>query len=1012
MASRIWNALCCALAAAVIGTSSANAQLPAPARWQERESLHFRITYEPELEPLAVHAAAVAERAYAALSRLVADAPSGRIDIVLADNFDLSNGYATPFPSNRIVLYAKPPVDVLELQYTRDWLELVVTHELAHIFHLDAAGWVGRVLRTVFGRVPLPWPAFPALGTPGWSVEGLAVGVESSVTGFGRVHGSYHEMVVRAAALAGELDEYDRLGSSSARWPGGARIYIYGSLFMDYLARRYGADAPVRMVSATAGAIIPPPLWFDRVGRAALGVTFREAYSDWQHEVRQRADSVAGAVRKQGLTSGEALSTHGAIALHPRFSPDSRRIAYAAYDWRSPPALRVIEADGGAERWRESLNVPGPASWLDEASVVVGDIDFVSRFHVFGDLGARGRIERSFTRGARLQEPDARGGVIVAVQNSGGTNRLVTLDAASGEIRPLTEFAADVHWSLPRISPDGSRVAAGRWRSGGSYDIVVLDLRAGRTTVVFSGPGINAAPAWSPDGRWLVFWSDRSGIANLYAVDPAGGGASLRQITNVLTGAYFPDVSPDGRWIAYSRYDHDGFTVERMPFDPRMWRAPGAAPAASALTARHTYEAPAEPLIADVESAFARADTSVGDARGYRPLRSLWPRFWMPIVQTDDTDAWYYGIWSFGRDLVGRHEWDAHAAVAPSSGRTRGAASYRFAGLPELRSLGLHPTPGITVSRDWEEFLPRAEPGGFYIDEREDAASLSLSLARQRWRSAAGVTVAGEFVHRTRKLLDAPGLALVDPDDDLLGALASVYYSRYVSPPLSISRESGVTLQVTGRQRWDQNVRDVEQDDGSLARFDGSYRELTTWNAAYLTLPLPGFARHVLGLRGSALVRDGPGAAFSTIGGAGSTGAATLPIGVTLGASARLLPVRGFPRGARAGTRAWTASLEYRFPLLLIDRPVRPFFADRLSGAIFGDAGHAWCDRDTAARVSPAFCPSSAAGDSPLVSIGAETTLLVGILGFAIPVRVGAALPVRGVSSRSPRPYLATGASF
>jgi hypothetical protein len=41
---------------------------------------------------------------------LVADAPRGTIDIVVSDNVDFSNGYATPFPSNRIVVYAKPPV--------------------------------------------------------------------------------------------------------------------------------------------------------------------------------------------------------------------------------------------------------------------------------------------------------------------------------------------------------------------------------------------------------------------------------------------------------------------------------------------------------------------------------------------------------------------------------------------------------------------------------------------------------------------------------------------------------------------------------------------------------------------------------------------------------------------------------------------------------------------------------------------------------------------------------------
>src|SRR5690606_32918865 len=107
---------------------------------------------------------------------------------------------------------------------------------------------------------------------------------------------------------------------------------------------------------------------------------------------------------------------------------------------------------------------------------------------------------------------------------------------------------------------------------------------AGSAVVVTDGFGVNAAPVWSPDGRWILFGSDRSGIPNLYAVDAAAairsaanGGAPApgpRQVTNVLTGAFQPDVSPDGRWIAFAAYHHDGFRIERMPFDTAAWRTP------------------------------------------------------------------------------------------------------------------------------------------------------------------------------------------------------------------------------------------------------------------------------------------------------------------------------------------------------------------------------------------------------------------------------------------------------
>src|SRR5690606_38072453 len=95
--------------------------------------------------------------------------------------------------------------------------------------------------------------------------------------------------------------------------------------------------------------------------------------------------------------------------------------------------------------------------------------------------------------------------------------------------------------------------------------------------------------------------------------------------------------------------------------------------------------------------------------------------------------------------------------------------------------------------------------------------------------------------------------------------------------------------------------------------------ELTTHNALYTSLDLPGFARHVLGLRASGLHRRGGGATPSSIGGASGILIAA-PVDIDLGPGTLLLPVRGFARGVRAGTSAWTATAEYRFPIAAVGR--------------------------------------------------------------------------------------------
>src|SRR5690606_439033 len=117
----------------------APAQIPPDASWRTLDTPHFRVNYMEGLDSLAERTAVRAEWAYDLLSARLTRPPRGRIDIVLTDAVDYANGSATPLPTNRIVLYAHPPADVAELSFTTDWLELLVLHELVHIFHLDQA---------------------------------------------------------------------------------------------------------------------------------------------------------------------------------------------------------------------------------------------------------------------------------------------------------------------------------------------------------------------------------------------------------------------------------------------------------------------------------------------------------------------------------------------------------------------------------------------------------------------------------------------------------------------------------------------------------------------------------------------------------------------------------------------------------------------------------------------------------------------------------------------------------
>ncbi len=100
-----------------------------------------------------------------------------------------------------------------------------------------------------------------------------------------------------------------------------------------------------------------------------------------------------------------------------------------------------------------------------------------------------------------------------------------------------------------RLSPDGTRVAT--WASDQDSDIWLWDLRRGTLTRVTFEPGIDNNPAWTPDGRRLLFSSARAGARNLFW-EAADGTGVVERLTESPSQKYQMDVSPDGRWLIFT----------------------------------------------------------------------------------------------------------------------------------------------------------------------------------------------------------------------------------------------------------------------------------------------------------------------------------------------------------------------------------------------------------------------------------------------------------------------------
>ena len=160
----------------------------------------------------------------------------------------------------------------------------MVTHELAHIFHLDRADGIWGFGRKLLGRHPA---LFPNAYLPSWVIEGLAVYYESRVTGAGRLEGSEHYMISRAAAQARRIPRIGELSRVTSRFPGGEVVYAYGGQIFDYLSRTRGPGAVPKFVDVSSRVVLP--LSLNRKSKRAFGISFENAWRDWRDSLERVA---------------------------------------------------------------------------------------------------------------------------------------------------------------------------------------------------------------------------------------------------------------------------------------------------------------------------------------------------------------------------------------------------------------------------------------------------------------------------------------------------------------------------------------------------------------------------------------------------------------------------------------------------------------------------------------------------------------------------------------------------
>jgi TolB protein len=277
------------------------------------------------------------------------------------------------------------------------------------------------------------------------------------------------------------------------------------------------------------------------------------------------ASTGAAATDRPAASTGSAapsiapsLARAGRLRLHGR-------VAFAS-DRQANVDLYLLELPGG--RLRRLTSSPAAdlsPTWAPDGRRLAFRSDREGNDEVYV-MNADGSRQRNLTRNPASDyspawSPDARRIAFATGRADLTGNDVWLMDADGSDPRPLVQ--QDGIDEYPVWSPDGSRLAFGCTLGRvlpsqvGDFEICVVNADGSGLRRITDAPGISAAGGWSPDGRRIVFASSRdqdpdgvSPCGNLYLVD--ADGSHLTRLTNGPARDCGPSFTPDGRHILYS----------------------------------------------------------------------------------------------------------------------------------------------------------------------------------------------------------------------------------------------------------------------------------------------------------------------------------------------------------------------------------------------------------------------------------------------------------------------------
>ena len=270
----------------------------------------------------------------------------------------------------------------------------------------------------------------------------------------------------------------------------------------------------------------------------------------------------------------------------PVFSPDGQMLAFIRTPGTQVHDIYLLSIAGGALKRLtfDNLELNGRLAWTADGKDIVfstprGGLPSLWRVSVTGGEPRRlpGIGEYAFNPSIARQ-----GDRLAYVYNKIDRNiwRVPGPHSTASERAPFKLIASTRDDVAPQYSPDGKRIVFVSDRSG-SREIWVC-ASGGQNLVQLTnfGGSHTGTPRWSPDGRHIAFDSRPEGRSNIYVISADGG--NPRRISDGTAEDIRPGWSVDGQWIYFGSWRNG---------DWQIWKAPSGGGQAVPVTQHGGYEA-------------------------------------------------------------------------------------------------------------------------------------------------------------------------------------------------------------------------------------------------------------------------------------------------------------------------------------------------------------------------------------------------------------------------------------